>query len=455
MKDTVTLKELAAITVRRGRLAVILVLVFAVLLGGVQAARQVKAARSDENSPEKIEERYQEAMDGYLEEKADLEEQLARAENQLESQREYNEKSPLMEIDPYNKAVTTVNLAIADIDEGAFEQVFRLEDTPIDFIISKIQSQYLILWNSLDLPVSLSYTPRGGMEDKYLREIVTLKKADGGCLTLTAYGVSEAETRLLADAAYSCLLDLQAVISKGSYLHGFALLSNVTKIMVDDKLESTQTANLEKITTYTEKIESLTRELEDLKEPKRDSAPSVSKIILSALKYAVLGAAVGLVLDFTVVMASYIFRSRAETSRQLEQELSVPFLGSPAKRGGLWNRLADRIIDERVWPDEAQALAYLSSSADILLPSGRILLLSTLPLKEEPLKSVIRALEGKERTVRFVGGAGRSPETVGALRDCGCVVLAERTGVTRWADVTELTALARSLDKPVGGFVTV
>lgn len=455
MKDTVTLKELAAIAVRRGRLAVILVLVFAVLLGGVQAAKQVKAAKSDENSPEKIEERYQEAMVDYLENKADLEKQLARAESQLESQREYNEKSLLMEIDSRNKAVTTVNLAITDIDEGAFQQVFRLEDTPVDFIISKIQSQYLILWNSLDLPASLSYTPRGGMEDKYLRETVTLKKADGGCLTLTVSGTSEEVTRQLADAAYECLLELQNVISEGSYLHGFTLLSSVTKIVVDDNLESTQTANLEKITTYTESIENLTKKLEDLKEPKRDSAPSLSKIILSALKYAVLGAAIGLVLDFTVVMASYIFRSRAETSRQLEQELSVPFLGSSARPKNFWNRLADRIIDERIWPDADQALAYLSSSADILLPSGRILLLSTLPLEEEPLRPVIKALEGTERTVRLVGGAGRSPETVGALRDCGCVVLAERAGVTRWADVTELAALARSLNKPVSGFITV
>lgn len=455
MKDTVTLKELAAIAVRRGRLAVILTLVFAALLGGVQAYKQVKAARSNKNSPEKIEERYQKALATYEENKASLEDQLARTQIQLESQREYNDKSLLMEIDPLNKATTTVNLAITDIDEGAFQQVFRLENTPVDFIISKIQSQYIILWNSLDLPASLSYTPREGIEDKYLREVVTLKRADGGCLTLTVSGTSEAVTRALADAAYDCLLELQSVISKGSYLHGFALLSNVTKISVDDSLESTQTANLEKITAYTGNIETLTKKLENLKAPKRDTPPSVSSILLSALKHAVLGAAVGMVLALVWDFLSYLFRGRAETSRQLEQGLSIPFLGSPARPEGVWNRLANWMIGERVWPDEAQALAYISSSANILLPSGRILLASTLPLDEKSLQPVIKALEGTERTVRFVGDAGRSPETVGALRDCGCVVLAERAGATRWDAVTELAALAKSLDRPVGGFVTV
>ncbi|MDE6456752.1 MAG: hypothetical protein K2L38_12840, partial [Dysosmobacter sp.] len=254
MKDTVTLKELAAIAVRRGRAAVILALIFALLLGGWRVQGLVKSANSKENSPEKIEERYQEAMKTYEENKEDLETQLSRTEAQLESQREYNDKSFLMEIDSHNKAVTTINVAITDVDEGAFQQVFRLEDTPIDFIISKIQSQYIILWNSLDLRASLSYSPKSGLEDKYLREIVTLSRADGGCLTLTASGTSEAVTRELADAAYNCLLELQSVISEGSYLHSFAQLSNVTKISVDASLEDSQTANLEKITTYTDSI---------------------------------------------------------------------------------------------------------------------------------------------------------------------------------------------------------
>lgn len=456
MKDTVTLKELAAIAVRRGRLAIILALIFALLLGGWRAHGLIAKAKSEENSPEKIEERYQEAMESYAASKEDLEEQLAKAETQLESQREYNSKSFLMEIDPHNKAVTTINLAITDVAEGAFQQVFRLEDTPIDFIISKIQSQYVILWNSLDLQSSLSYSPRPGMEDKYLREIVTLSKSDGGCLTLAASGVSEEETRKLAEAAYDCLLGLQTRISEGSYRHGFAQLSDVTKISVDDRLEETQTANLEKITTYTESIADLNEQLANLEEPEKDTGDTPLEIVLSAVKYAVLGAAVGILLTLVWALASYLFRNRAETSRQLEEGLSIAFLGSVAKPGSLWNRLADWIVGERLWPDEGQALDYISASAKAFLPaSGTVLLASTLPLEKESVQGVMKALEDQGRTVRFVGGAGRSPETAAAVKECGCVVLAERSGVTRWDDAAGLTALAKSLDKPVSGFVTV
>lgn len=456
MKDTVTLKELAAIAVRRGRTAVILALIFAVLLGGWRGYTQFTAAKDEDNSPEKIEERYQEALKDYESIKEDLEEQLTRAQRHLESQRKYNDESYLMQIDPHNKAITTVNLAIIDVDEGAFQQVFRLEDTPIDFIISKIQSQYIILWDSLDLQSSLPYSPRNNLEDKYLREVVTLSRADGGCLTLTVSGTSESEAHKLADSAYNCLLELQSVISEGSYLHSFALLSDVTKTSVDDDLESTQKANLEKITTYTDNIKSLNEQIEALEEPERDSAPSTFKILLSTVKYAVLGAVIGVLIAFVLVLVSYLFRNRAETSRQLEEGLSVPFLGSTAKPAGIWNCMADWILSERLWPDEAQAADYISASAKALLPaSGTVLLASTLPLAEEAVQPAMKALAGQCRSVRFVGNAVRSPETAEALKECGCVVLAERPGSTRWDDVTELSALAGNLGRPVSGFITV
>lgn len=456
MKDTITLKELVAIAVRRGRLAAVLALICAVLLGGWQAWKLVKSSNDEKNSPEKIEERYREAVKNYEESKENLERQLSSAEAQLESQREYNDKSVLMQIDPYNKAVTVINLAITDVDEGAFQQVFRLESTPIDFIISKIQSQYVILWNSLDLQSSLSNRLRAGLEDKYLREIVTLAPADGGCLTLTASGSSKAESRALAEAAYDCLLDLQSRISEGSYLHSFAQLSDVTKISVDSDLEGVQAENLKNITSYDDNVTNLTGKLEALKEPERETVLSPLTIVKSCAKYAVLGAALGCVLALLWAVASYIFRSRPETSHQLEERLSVPFMGSAAKRRGPCDRLADAILGERSWNDEAQALAYISASARLLLPAvGQVLLASTLPLEEESLRDAVKALEDKGRTVRFVGGAGRSPETADALRESECVVLAERPGATRWDGVTELAALARSLNKPVSGFVNV
>lgn len=456
MRDTVTLKELAAIVVRRGRLTIILALICALALGGKAAYTQFEQSRDEENSPEKIEERYLKALEEYEKEQDNLREQISRTEEQLESQKTYNAHTLLLDIDFHNKAVTTINLAITDVDEGAFQQVFRLENTPIDFIISKIQSQYMILWNSLDLQSALDDVPYEDLDDKYLREVVTLSRMDGGGLTLVAVAASEMASKQLADAAYQCLLESQPIIAGGSYGHTFTLLSEVTKVLIDSNLESTQQSCFDKIENYEANIENLTKQLEELKKPERETEISISVMAKSVVKYAVLGIAAGLLLGLTYSMISYIFRNRAETSRQISQTFSLTFLGSVVKPSDLWNQLANKILDERLWPDAGQALSFISANAKVMLPeSGVVLLASTLPLTEEGVQAVIQALSTETRTVLFVGAANHNPETADALCSCSCVVLAERAGNTKWEDIEELIALAKNLRKPVNGFVMV
>lgn len=456
MKDTVTLKELFAIIVRRGKQVVCLMLAFALLLGIVQTGRKIAAAREEYNSPEKIEERYQDALEDYQQNRENLEERLFKAQQQLEGQQEYNDNSLLLEIDPYNKAVTSINFAITDVDTNAFQQVFQIEGTPIDFIISKIQSQYLVFWNSLDLQAALkgySKTP-----DKYLREMVTLVRMDGGGLTLTAAGSSEQEAEQLANAAYACLLASQPVIAEGSYAHNFTLLSKVTKVAVDQELEDTQKSCLAKIDEYTTEIGDLTQQLEELTEPQRETGYSLGNIVKSVAQYMVMGAVLGAVLGMAWAAVAYLFRDRIETSRQLEQGLSVPFLGTVSKQGDCWNRLADRILGERNWTDAAQAQAYLTKCADIRLPqSGTVALVSTLSVNgEDPtVQAAIQAVGSQGRAVRFVGDVSHAPEAVSTVRECDYVVLAERAGVSCWSTVAEAAALAKSLDKPVSGFVMI
>lgn len=115
----------------------------------------------------------------------------------MESQQEYSEKSLLMKIDPYNKAVTTVNIAISGVGVDALQrtyqlnssvtqknadirQTLQLDNTVVDFMTAKIQSQYQVLWNSLDLQEALSAPAYQSVEDKYLREVLSLETTAGG-----------------------------------------------------------------------------------------------------------------------------------------------------------------------------------------------------------------------------------------------------------------------------------
>ena len=80
MKETMSLQEICATVIRKGAALICLALVFAILLGGWQFLSLRKKAQDPNNSPAKIEARYQTALAAYEEEKAELEKKLKKAD---------------------------------------------------------------------------------------------------------------------------------------------------------------------------------------------------------------------------------------------------------------------------------------------------------------------------------------------------------------------------------------
>ena len=174
MKDTFTMKELAAILVRRGKIVLIFAVIFALLLGGWQGFKLLEAAKAPKNSPAQIEDRYEKALKAYQEERAHLERQVADKQKQLDNQIAYNEESLLMKIDPLNKTVTTIHLMISGLDNEELNQMFLTETLAIDYAIGRIQKQYSLYWDRITLQKELTGTPYRGVEEKYIQEVVVL-----------------------------------------------------------------------------------------------------------------------------------------------------------------------------------------------------------------------------------------------------------------------------------------
>ena len=458
MKDSLSLIELLAVVVRRGKTLLASTLVFALLLGGFQTYRQVSKANSPENSPEKIEERHQTALTEYEEKKADLEEQLADTKKLRDSKKEYIDNSHLMAIDPYHEYTTYIHLAVSGIDDGAFQQVFRQQDTPLEYLISKIQNQYLVIWGSQDLPAVLNLPAYEHSEDKYLREVVKMASANGGLLTITANGKSAEESEALADAVYQWMLSQESSIASASYAHHLSLVNQTTKVMVDQDLEKTQENAKTDLSNYEEKIEDLNEQIEDLKEPNREEGYSTSTIVKSVAKYAVLGAVVGLFLACAVVFMLALFRNRLEVSYQLEQGLNIPFLGSLAPRGDLFNRLSCRISSERTWKDHNQALACVAEKSRLYLDGKQNIVVLTTQLigQDAPVvQELLEMLSKDGRTVHFVNDAAHNPQMVTSIPACDSVVFAEKTGSSSLISITDAAALVKKLGKAIDGFVLI
>lgn len=454
MADTITLKEMLAVVVRRGKLLITFCLVFAILLGALCAVQRLCDINDPSNTTEAIEKEYNAAMDRYLIQQEMLLSQQNKLEHDLESHRAHIDASLLMQLNPYNIASTMIDIAITELEPDDFKQIYEVEGTPADYIITRIQNQYLILWRSTNLSAVLG----SDVSDMHWREVVTLENKGGGILSITAIAQEEAESAALAQKAYSYLLENVQTVSQSAYRHSFSLLSNSSKNAIDSNLATLQKNNLSLLAKYEDDFIAAEKALEKLTEPQRVEQITLLTTLRDTVKYAVLGGVLGVILGVIWVVIGYLFGSKLIFADDLVQDLKIPMMVSFAGETDLFVRLSDRILGERVWQNEEQALAFLSEAASVRLESGaKIALLSSLALKEKAshISSAVTALETMGHKVTLVENAAYSADALAAISGSDCVILMERRGATRIKSVELLLTMAAEQETPVKGFILV
>ena len=458
MKEPISIKEILAVVIKRGFAILCAAVVFAALLGGLQGVKKLAGVRSPENTPEKVAERNEETMKAYQIQHDMLEAAIEKAQYKQDKQKEYNTESLFMQLDPYDKYRSYVLLAVTEVDENAFQQVYDQEGTPVDYVVSKILNQYEAYWNNLDIMGELANNPYPDSKEKYIREIAKVAETDGGILAISVNAQTAAEASMLCDSIYESILLVQPTIAQATYAHALTVVDSGTKNEIDYEMAKNQIINLENVDTYQMEIEENKYEMKNLKKPSEESVLTMSTVVKSAVKWAIIGGVVGFVMACAFVWLMYILSDGVETSRQAEAILGVPYYGSAAKKGNLFVRLADRFVGERCWKDQEQAVCYIAENAKARMDGlQKIALLSTLAVCEEDagVAMVLKALRDQGHTVTFAAKAEENPAAIAALRESDCVILAERLGKSNRNAMLQVCAQAVQLDAKVAGFITL
>lgn len=440
----VTLKELLAAVLHGGRLVVVMALVLALLLGAYGAYSDSRAAVGPGAD-------YQARLEEYELTKETLEKALSRSEKELESLMTYLGSSHLMQIDPYNKYTSTMVFAISHVDASNAKDAYSVLESPASYMVSRIQAQYEVLWDGLNLENAAKGTSYEGVADKYLREVAQLEVSDGGVLKLTVMGSSE-DTEKLAANLYAVLQEKETVVEQASYPHRLTLLTEaVSQTIVDPELEKTQQ----------EKADKLEKTRADVAKDKAALAaltpPAVAGPSNTALKNAILGGAVGVVLACVWLVATQLVSSKVSCAERMARAFGLNHFGSFTMRRSIFTMLSQCVMNDRVWKDKNQALAFIREKADIHLPEGgAVVLLSTLrDVDEKLVEKVTAALAAEGRKVSFAADMLHNPRALTGIREADALMLLERSFVTENAAVTAAVQLAEEMGKPVCGFVMV
>lgn len=440
-EKTIRISDLVAAVVRGGQFVLILTVIFAMLLGAYGAVWYYVLAENPDEA-------YDVALEDYKLQKLTLETSVERTEVELRNQQEYNDKSLRMKIDPYNKHTTTATFAITNIDLTKVEDSFSALETPVSYIISRIQAQYEALWSSLNLEEIVAGTEYEGNADKYLREVIHFGSTDGGLFTLSVEGSSAQVCEKIADKIYAYMLKNKTAVETSSYAHDFAVLNdNVTKVSIDLELEKFQMDSQEQLDKYQLFIVECQKELLELFPPAYDGG------MKGILGKTIAGAAIGLVLACAWLVCKQLLAGRITGTAHMTADYGLTYLGAAAGKKSFWTKPAAKIVGERVWDKPETALSYIAQNAAARLPqSGTIVVVSTLA-QEDGLQRISQALTTPENKVYCVTDIAHDPKALALVGQSSGVVLAEQAFASKVADVEVAIQLVKELNKPIYGFV--
>ena len=435
MAETMNMKELFALLVRRCRAVLLTALIFAVLLGGVQAFRTSRSNsdESDVSAEEQIASQYADL--------AALKQQMTTTKAKVASLQEYVVQAPLMEIDPYRVYTTTMLIGLTPAENAPGASASQ------EYSDGAVCAAWLAGTDIQKLAADTSFAEIGNL---YLQDLFSAKPLSGGVLSLRTYGTSQERAEELADMLYQGL-HRQFSGESSSMPTVNAVLSSATLCETNTEIADKQDKIFKELTTAKESLTTLTSKVQSQESalPHGDETPSPVK---SGVKYAVLGFAVGIILACLWILVKAMFSGRIETAGQLETMGGAPYWGTLAVAKRKSDRWADAILGETLWADRNAAAAHLADRvAACDSASAGIAIISSLSDQPEELDDFVAALKDRDYSVSVIMNVASDPAAFACLKKNGLILLAERRGMTRMERLKAVHKLMHSFSRKANG----
>ena len=435
MAETMNMKELFALLVRRCRSVLLTALIFAVLLGGVQAFRTSRSNsdESDVSAEEQIASQYADL--------AALKQQLTTTKAKVASLQEYVVQAPLMKIDPYRVYTTTMLIGLTPAENAPVASASQ------EYSDGAVCAAWLAGTDIQKMAADTSFAEIGNL---YLQDLFSAKPLSGGVLSLRTYGTSQERAEELADMLYQGLHrqfsgESSSTPTVNTVLSSATLCETNTEIAdKQDKIFKELTTAKESLTTLISKVKS-----QELALPHDDETPSPVK---RGVKYAVLGFAIGIILDCLWILLKAVFSGRIETAGQLEAMSDAPYWGTLAVAKRKSDRWADSILGETLWADRKAAAAHLVDRvATCDSAFAGITIISSLSDQPEELDDFVAALKERDYSVSVIMNVASDPAAFAWLKKEGLILLAERRGITRMERLKAVHTLMHSFSRKANG----
>ncbi len=440
----ITVADLLREIGRRIWIVIVLVVIFAILLGGYKYYSDRKSAQNKEASSEEV------AVDTSL----DKEEQAAVnnvlvAQANMDEQQNYVDNSVLMQIDPFDESTVVLQYHV-DVPDGEDAEMYSQD-------LMKSYEGYInngalaasIVDEGYPLEVQylgelLSYASDFETEEDSDAAVTGVAVPTSTTFDLKIIQVDEDAAEELADLIVKDLESYTKVLDDSVGEHNLVLVDRSYSRVVDNSLRTYKYDRINSISTMEERIEELETDLsstqleylqqrEDQKESaaadnaEETGASAASSVHISG-RYIVLGAVIGLILALLYIILAYVLRGRINTANDIRYLYNLRVLGELRTASGEDGKaLRKRHI--RISPQQQIDLA-VANLKDACQEKGiQNLLFSGSGRLEQDRKladQLGEALRGYGIKTEYVADLAYSVDAIDLMTDHKAVVLLEK-----------------------------
>lgn len=446
--NVIHVKHMLHTAMRQWKVLLVLVAVFAIFSGVLGYIQKQKEAEKIAALPDVEQKEITVTTEGFYRVKA-----VTEFEETLKSQKDYNENSALMKIDPLHKWGCIIQYVFSGTEEE--EDVGNLIDAY--YAQMSHQQAFLEINDGLSEPIN----------EGYLRELITFETPGEDMIVVKIMCFSEERIEEIT-SAFCGYVD--GLLGEMRQRYGsFEIEPHVGQITesVDIQLSERQNTNRmllinaqDGLMLRQEALEGnepaylkLYREarLQDDYEdgqPLIQEAPVKKKEIKVSLwtlkKQIVLGGIAGFAIGIILLCLKYVYSTRILNVQNIEEMYGIPVLCYVNKK-----------VDAKVcFEMTAVKLALKNKETG----SGRKLALTGTVSGEkysEFFQTFAAALKKQDIVAETLGSIAAAPEEYKKLKDKDAVILVEKVGESRFADLGRVISLCEEVGKPVEGVIVV
>lgn len=456
MRTEVSVMNLIAYCFYKWKSIVIMMVTLGILLGGYSTVSGVQKWSSSDNTAEKIDATNESMRAAYDERKVPMQAKLNIEQEALTKAEQYMDESMLMKLDPYNVYTVKLCYSIELSNDDDFNRTVEYDTTPESFMVGKIQSLYIAMWDIIDLTEVPEFQ---GLEcsDRYLREIVRVWQRSGGLIEIRTWAESLDKAEMLAKTIGEVMESKTAEVQEISYEHNFSLMTQASLFGLDDYVLNAQTDQIAFMNEKREAIIKLEQGINEITKPSYVHIYTKSMLIKDAVKLAVIGMILGLMLALVVNIFVCIMYNRVVVSTEVVRYQGIPFIGAIQKRGNCFVKVATRLTGEKTWRDLGKAGEYIQGMSELYLPGKNVLIVTLQGVKgkSEEITELERVFQEKGYNTLTLTDGLTSSDLVKKIKLVDKVVLVVKSANDSLQSISDIKDLVELCGKSVGGFVII